>query len=83
MSLAGFGSPTATGIRVGPVYTPPDRRRKGFASALVADLSRRMLEKGYEFCFLYTDLSNPYSNKVYLTIGYEFVCESADFSFTG
>jgi hypothetical protein len=27
VSLAGYGSPTPNGIRVGPVYTPPDLRR--------------------------------------------------------
>ena len=64
------------------MYTPPALRRRGFASALTADLSQRMLDRGYRFCFLYTDLSNPFSNKVYLRIGYEFVCESADYSFS-
>ena len=82
VSVAGFGSPTSIGIRIGPVYTPPELRRRGFASALTADLSRRMLDRGYRFCFLYTDLSNPFSNKVYLRVGYEFVCESADYSFS-
>lgn len=36
-SPAGYGSPTPHGIGVGPVYTPPERRGRGFASALVAN----------------------------------------------
>jgi predicted GNAT family acetyltransferase len=34
-----------------------------------------------EYCFLYTDLSNPTSNRIYMNVGYELVCESADYVF--
>jgi hypothetical protein len=62
-------------MRVGPVYTPPAERRRGYAGALVAALSQRLLDEGREFCFLFTDLANPTSNHVYQEIGYEPVCE--------
>jgi len=81
VSLAGWGSPTPTGIRVGPVYTPPERRGRGYATALTAELSRRLLEGGKRFCFLYTDLANPVSNAIYERIGYRRVCESAELAF--
>ena len=81
VSVAGFGGSTPNGIRIGPVYTPPELRGRGYASALVAELSRQMLEGGKRFCFLFTDLSNPTSNAIYRRIGYEFVCESADIRF--
>ena len=81
-SLAGFGGRTPNGIRIGPVYTPPGRRGRGYASALVADLSRYQLAAGNRFCFLYTDLANPTSNAIYRRIGYEQVCESAEIAFT-
>ena len=36
VSLCGVGGPTPNGIRIGPVYTPPGLRRRGYASACVA-----------------------------------------------
>ena len=39
VSMAGIGSPTPHGLRIGPVYTPPVHRRRGYASALVADVT--------------------------------------------
>jgi predicted GNAT family acetyltransferase len=70
VSLAGIGSRTPHGVRVGPVYTPPDRRGRGYASALVAGISQAALDAGLIFCFLFTDLANPTSNHIYETIGY-------------
>ena len=81
VSVSGFGGRTPKGIRIGPVYTPPDLRRHGYASALVAALSARLLDGGSRFCFLYTDLGNPTSNRIYQHIGYEPVCESRDYRF--
>jgi predicted GNAT family acetyltransferase len=77
VSLAGFSGRTTTGTRVGPVYTPPEHRRRGYASALVADLSSFLLAEGNRACFLYTDLANPTSNSIYTKIGYERVCDAA------
>jgi uncharacterized protein len=81
VSFAGFGGHTPNGIRVGPVYTPPERRGRGYASALVAELSTDLLARGHTFCFLYTDLANPTSNRIYERIGYDRVCESAEIAF--
>jgi GNAT superfamily N-acetyltransferase len=81
VSMSGHGGRTPHGIRIGPVYTPPELRRRGYASALVGQQSRRLLEGGLEYCFLYTDLGNPTSNRVYMNVGYELVCESADYAF--
>ena len=81
VSVAGWGSPTPSGIRVGPVYTPPALRGRGYATALVAELSAQQLAAGRRFCFLYTDLANPTSNAIYERIGYVKVCESAMVAF--
>ena len=80
VSLAAFGNPTPNGNRIGPVYTPPEHRRRGYASALVAELSERLLEKK-RFCFLFTDLANPTANRIYEQIGYRRVCEAAEIVF--
>jgi predicted GNAT family acetyltransferase len=81
VSLAGFGGPTPNGIRIGPVYTPPERRRRGYASALVAELSRGLLETGRQFCFLFTDLANPTSNTIYQRVGYRPIREVDEWAF--
>jgi predicted GNAT family acetyltransferase len=86
VSFAGWGGPTPNGIRVGPVYTPPELRGRGYATALTAELSQRLLdgrlfEGGRRFCFLYTDLANPTSNAIYERIGYRRVAESAEVIF--
>ncbi len=62
VSLAGFGGPTPNGIRIGPVYTPPEHRGHGYGTAVTAAVSRLLLDRGVRFCFLYTDLANPTSN---------------------
>jgi uncharacterized protein len=81
VSMAGYGGPTGTGIRVGPVYTPPELRGKGYATALVADMSRALLERGYRSCYLYTDLANPTSNAIYERIGYRKVADAVEIGF--
>jgi predicted GNAT family acetyltransferase len=81
VSLAGFGGKTPNGIRIGPVYTPPEHRNRGYATALTAELSQRLLDSGRRFCFLYTDLANPTSNRIYERIGYRRTCESAEIRF--
>ncbi len=81
VSVSGWGGPTPNGIRIGPVYTPPELRGRGYATALVAELSQTLLDGGRRFCFLFTDLANPTSNAIYERIGYVRVCESAMISF--
>ena len=81
VSVAGYGGPTPNGIRIGPVYTPPEHRGHGYATSLVAKLSAWLLVNGRRFCFLYTDLANPTSNAIYRRIGYRQVCESANIAF--
>ena len=81
VSMAGVGSFTPNGARVGPVYTPPEARGRGYATSLVADVSRAQLALGRAFCFLHTDLGNPTSNAIYRRIGYERVCDAVALAF--
>jgi predicted GNAT family acetyltransferase len=81
VSTASLSGPTPNGVRISLVYTPPPNRGRGYASACVAALSQRMLDAGKKFCFLYTDLANPTSNKIYAAIGYEKVCEDQQIFF--
>lgn len=70
VSLAGC-SAAANGVaRVGPVYTHPTHRRRGYAAAVTANATSAALEKGAAQVVLYTDVDNPTSNSVYMSIGY-------------
>lgn len=75
VAMAARTRKTDHGQTVSLVYTPIEERKKGYASSLVKHLSREILND-YTFCFLYTDLANPTSNKIYTRIGYQPVCDS-------
>jgi GNAT superfamily N-acetyltransferase len=62
--------------RVSGVYTPPELRGRGYASACVAGLSQAALDSGIKQCALFTDLANPTSNKIYQALGYEPVVDA-------
>jgi predicted GNAT family acetyltransferase len=81
VSMAGNGGRESEAARIGPVYTPPEHRGHGYATSLVAELSRRLLHGGHPGCLLYTDLANPTSNAIYRRIGYLPVCDSAEYEF--
>lgn len=81
VSMAGRGRNSSHGITVSLVYTPPELRGRGYASACVAALSQQLLDAGWEFTTLYTDLANPTSNSIYQRIGYRPVCDSNEYDF--
>ncbi|MGD2027490.1 MAG: GNAT family N-acetyltransferase [Anaerolineales bacterium] len=75
VSMALQTRPIKHGCSVGGVYTPPKHRRNGYASACVAALSQKLLEVGFEYTSLFTDLANPTSNSIYKMIGYRPVAD--------
>lgn len=81
VSIACGGGITPNGASIAMVYTPPEYRKKGYASACVATLSQSLLNQGYKYCFLFTDLANPTSNHIYQSIGYQPVNDWYDYSF--
>lgn len=81
VSMVGVSGETPNGIRVAPVYTPPALRGRGYASALTAAVTQAQLDSGKRYCFLFTDLANPTSNRIYQAIGYEPVSDAADYRF--
>ena len=70
VSMARKARPTTNGIVVTGVYTPPERRNRGYATSCVASLSQLLLDEGFKFRALYADLANPTSNSIYQRIGY-------------
>jgi hypothetical protein len=83
VSLAAVGARTPNGARVGPVYTPPELRGRGYASACVAGASQAQLDAGLTYVFLFTDLANPTANHIYQAIGYEPVRDVDSWRFAG
>ena len=83
VSMAGWAGRTPNGVRINFVYTPPVNRGRGYATAAVSALTQRLLHAGRRFCFLFTDLANPTSNRIYRSIGYEHLCDFMHIDFDG
>jgi FR47-like protein len=79
--LTGVNPPAFGVARVGPVYTPPAQRGRGWASNAVAEISRRIQAEGVRVC-LFTDQANPTSNKIYAALGYRPVADMANLVIT-
>lgn len=82
VAMAAAAGRTMHAARIGFVYTPPERRGRGYASALVAALSQRLLDEGRSRCCLYTDLANPTSNAIYQRLGYTALCDIGRYTFS-
>ena len=81
VSMAGLTRAVAGQARVGPVYTPPERRGQGFGGAVTAAVSQAAKDAGVGEVLLYTDLANPTSNALYQRLGYEPVSDSVQLLF--
>jgi GNAT superfamily N-acetyltransferase len=82
VAIAGATRQVASMVRMGPVYTPPELRGRGYASAVTAAASQRVIKAGAEDVLLYTDLANPVSNSIYQRIGYRAVEDRVVLNFT-
>lgn len=67
--------------RIGPVWTPPEHRRQGYAAAITAYVCGDALERGARACTLFADAANPTSNGVYERIGFRPVAETVEAEF--
>ncbi|WP_138420239.1 GNAT family N-acetyltransferase [Aquibacillus sediminis] len=81
VSMVNQSRKTKNGTTINAVYTPDQYKRQGYATAAVATISKQLLEQGFHFCSLYTDLDNPTSNHIYKNIGYELVGDSLVYVF--
>jgi GNAT superfamily N-acetyltransferase len=70
VSVAGITRAVAGMVRVGPVYTPPVLRGRGYAGGATAAVSQAALDAGATQVVLYTDLANPTSNALYERLGF-------------
>ncbi len=81
VSMATKTRPTTNGISVSLVYTPPECRGRGYATACVGELSRLLLAVGWGYCALFAEVDNAPAIRVYQKIGYQPVCEYAEYAF--
>jgi predicted GNAT family acetyltransferase len=81
VSMLARNAPTQNSDRVSVVYTPPELRGKGYGAAANAALAQIILDSGKRYACLFADINNPVSNKMYLKIGYEVVCDVARYKF--
>ena len=75
VSMAMLRAPAAGVSRIGPVYTPPASRERGFGSAVTAAAARLAHCSGIREVVLFADLANPVSNAIYRRIGFETVTD--------
>jgi GNAT superfamily N-acetyltransferase len=75
VAMAGNTLEVAGVVRIGPVYTPPGDRRRGYGGAVTAAVSQAALDAGASAVVLFTDLANPTSNALYRRLGYRPVCD--------
>lgn len=81
VSMLATTPPIARAVRIGPVYTPPEYRRRGYAGTAVAAASRNALAGGAQRCVLFTDATNPTANKIYAEVGYRHFGEHEEYEF--
>ncbi|WP_328301342.1 GNAT family N-acetyltransferase [Streptomyces sp. NBC_00435] len=70
VSLAGFFRPVGAMTRIGPVYTPPELRGRGYAAGVTHAATEGAHAAGASEVLLFADLANPTSNGVYQRLGY-------------
>jgi uncharacterized protein len=78
--VAGRTNAVARTARIGPVFTPPNQRRRGYAGACVGHLAAQIVGDG-DSCVLYTDLANSTSNSVYRSLGFTTIGENVRYEF--
>ena len=71
VTMAAMGRQAPNGRGVAWVYTPDALRGKGYSIACMKHLTKRMLQDGNAYCFLYADKANPVSNHIYEKLGYD------------
>jgi predicted GNAT family acetyltransferase len=81
VSMAMLRVPAAGVSRIGPVFTPRDKRGHGYGSAVTAAAAQLAHRSGTPDVVLFADLANPTSNAIYQRIGFEAVGDSVRIDF--
>ncbi|MFB9325714.1 GNAT family N-acetyltransferase [Paenibacillus aurantiacus] len=81
VALANIAHRSPRHARLNAVYTPPEHRGRGYASAVVGELCSMLQMEGLT-PMLYADAANPTSNKVYRNVGFVACGQVAEYKFT-
>lgn len=81
VSMAAWTGKTPNGVRLNFIYTPRERRGRGYGTACIGALTRMQLEQGNAFCWLYTEMSAENSAAVFRRIGYRPVSDVSEYEF--
>jgi predicted GNAT family acetyltransferase len=81
VSMVHMARKTPNGNLINQMFTPPNLRGRGYATEAVAKISKLLLDEGNAYCFLFTDLSNPTSNKTYQDVGYKPIMDMDQYKF--
>ena len=81
VSMAKAARGTGHGTTITAVYTPPEFRKRGYATSCMYCLTKKLVSENYRVCTLYTDLTNPTSNSIYPKVGYVPVGDSVAVNF--
>ncbi len=73
VSMAGYSGNTVNGARINSVYTPPDRRRKGYARSVTWGVCEHLRQSGKKFVCLFADRHNPASVSMYEGMGFKII----------
>jgi ribosomal protein S18 acetylase RimI-like enzyme len=79
VSMAGIVRRLKASAAISRVYTPPERRGRGYAGSVTAAAVTQIQAEGRAIACLYADLTNPVSNRCYQRIGFTSVCDSLHF----
>jgi predicted GNAT family acetyltransferase len=81
VSMAMLRAPAADVSRIGPVFTPRDKRGRGYGSAVTAAAADLAHRSGTADVVLFADLANLVSNAIYQRIGFEPVADGVRIDF--
>ena len=70
VALSGFNAALREAVQIGPVYTPPELRRQGYARAVVAASLLDARAEGVQTAILFTGEDNLPAQKAYAALGF-------------
>jgi ribosomal protein S18 acetylase RimI-like enzyme len=73
---ASVSAATFEAVQVSGVYTPPERRRRGYATLALAELCRRLLERSRSACLFVNEFNEP-AVALYRRLGFRVIASWA------
>jgi predicted GNAT family acetyltransferase len=73
VAVSGFNAALREAVQIGPVYTPPELRRRGYARAVVASSLLDARAQGVQTAILFTGEDNLPAQKAYTALGFRHV----------